>query len=134
MTSANLLILLVVGVAVGAIAGVALSGIITNLLLLTFIAGLLATLIAGGVRNYIMVRGSGAGPDDSRIPTMVLVFSAIASLAGSSASIEVARLSDVWSPVWLGTLAGLFSCILLAMLMIVYYTTPGEVPKLKSRR
>jgi preprotein translocase subunit SecD len=36
--------------------------------------------------------------------------------------------------VWLGTLAGLFSCILLAMLMIVYYTTPGEVPKLKSRR
>jgi|SRR5688572_22066675 tellurite resistance protein TehA-like permease len=134
MTSANLLILLVVGVAVGAITGVALSGIITNLLLLTFIAGLLATLIAGGVRNYIMVRGSGAGPDDSRIPTMVLVFSAIASLAGSSASIEVARLSDVWSPVWLGTLAGLFSCILLAMLMIVYYTTPGEVPKLKSRR
>jgi tellurite resistance protein TehA-like permease len=134
MTSANLLILLVVGVAVGAITGVALSGIITNLLLLTFIAGLLATLIAGGVRNYIMVRGSGAGPDDSRIPTMVLVFSAIASLAGSSASIEVARLSEVWSPVWLGTLAGLFSCILLAMLMIVYYTTPGEVPKLKSRR
>jgi tellurite resistance protein TehA-like permease len=134
MTSANLLILLVVGVAVGAMTGVALSGIITNLLLLTFIAGLLATLIAGGVRNYIMVRGSGAGPDDSRIPTMVLVFSAIASLAGSSASIEVARLSEVWSPVWLGTLAGLFSCILLAMLMIVYYTTPGEVPKLKSRR
>jgi hypothetical protein len=133
MTSANLLIVLVVGTAVGAITGIALSGLTDNLLL-TFIAGLLATLIAGGVRNYIMVRGSGAGPDDSRIPALVLVFSAIASLAGSSASIEVARLSDVWSSVWLGTLAGLFSCILLAMLMVAYYTTPGEKPKIKSRR
>jgi hypothetical protein len=134
MTSANLLIVLVVGTAVGAITGIALSGLTDNLRLLTFIAGLLATLIAGGVRNYIMVRGSGAGPDDSRIPALVLVFSAIASLAGSSASIEVARLSDVWSSVWLGTLAGLFSCILLAMLMVAYYTTPGEKPKIKSRR
>ena len=133
MTSANLLILLVVGAAVGAVTGLALSGM-TNVLLLTFIAGLLATLIAGGVRNFIMTRGAGVGPDDSRIPTLVLVFSAIASLAGSSASIEVARLSEIWSPVWLGTLAGLFSCILLAMLMVVYYTTPGETPRLRSRK
>jgi hypothetical protein len=30
----------------------------------------------------------------------------------------------VSSPVWLGTLAGLFSAILLAMLMITYYMNP----------
>jgi hypothetical protein len=133
MTSASLLIVLVIGTAVGAVTGLALSGL-TNMLLLTFIAGLLATIIAGMVRNFIMVRGPGVGPDDSKTPTLVLVFSAIASLAGSSTAIEVARLSEVWSPVWLGALAGLFSCILLGMLMIAYHTNPGETPKLRPRK
>lgn len=131
MTSASLLIVLVVGLAVGAVTGLALSGL-TNPLLVTFIAGLLATLVAGYVRNFIIKRGAGKGPDDSKTPALVLIFSAIASLAGSSTAIEVARLSEVWSGPWLGALAGLFSCILLAMLMITYHTNPGETPKLKS--
>lgn len=133
MTSASLLIVLVVGTAVGAITGLTLFGL-TNMLLLTFIAGLLATIIAGAVRNFLIARAAGIGPDDSRTPWLVIIFSAVASLAGSSAAIEVARLSDVWAPVWLGTLAGLFSCILLGMLMIAYHTAPGEVPKLRSKR
>ena len=133
MTSASLLIVLVVGTAVGAVTGLALSGL-TNMLLLTFIAGLLATLVAGAVRNFLIARGAGVGPDDSKTPWLVIIFSAVASLAGSSTSIEVARLSEIWAPVWLGTLAGLFSCILLAMLMITYHTTPGEPPKLRRRK
>jgi len=133
MTSASLLIVLVVGMAVGAVTGLALSGL-TNMLLLTFVAGLLATIVAAAVRNFLIARSAGVGPDDSRTPWLVIIYSAIASLAGSSAAIEVARLSDVWSPAWLGTLAGLFSCILLAMLMIAYHTTPGEAPRLRSRR
>jgi hypothetical protein len=119
--------------AVGAVTGLALSSL-TSPLLLTFIAGLLATIIAGGVRNFLIARAAGVGPDDSRTPWLVIVFSAIASLAGSSAAIEVARLSDVWAPAWLGALAGLFSCILLGMLMIAYHTNPGEAPRLRSRR
>ena len=34
---------------------------------------------------------------------------------------------------WIGTFAGLFASILMAMLMIAYHTHPGEAPKLRSR-
>ena len=63
---------------------------------------------------------------------LVLVYSAVASLAGSSAAMEVAQQSGVAAPAWIGTLAGLFSAILMAMLMITYYTNPGQAPKLRG--
>ncbi|MGC2341470.1 MAG: hypothetical protein WA453_07795 [Methyloceanibacter sp.] len=93
---------------------------------LTIIAGLIGTIIATAVRNMILVRRPGVGPDDSRTPLLVIGYSAIASLAGSSTAIEVARLSEVSAPAWLGALAGLFSSILLAMLMITYHTDPHK--------
>lgn len=103
--------------------GLALGGSVGELPL-TILAGLLGTIIAAFARNMTMVRGPGVGPDDSRTPLLVIVYSAIASLAGSSTAIEVARLSGVSAPAWLGTLAGLFSSILLAMLMITCHTDP----------
>jgi hypothetical protein len=133
MTSASLLIVLIAGTVIGALTGLLLGGSL-DALYLAIVAGFLGTIIAAVVRNYIFVRGSGAGPDDSRTPMLVIVYSAVASLAGSSAAIEVARLSELGSPVWIGTLAGLFSSILLAMLMIAYHTNPGEAPTLRSRR
>ena len=131
MTSASLLIVLLIGTLVGALTGLALGGSVGELPL-TILAGLLGTIIAGVARNRIMVHGPGAGPDDSRTPVLVIVYSAIASLAGSSTAIEVARLSQVSAPAWLGTLAGLFSSILLSMLMITYHTNPGEPPRLRK--
>lgn len=124
MTSANLLIVVIVGAIVGALTGLALGGVLTGLYL-AVAAGFLGTIVAGIVRNTIMVR-AGAGPDDSRVPTLVLIYSAVASLAGSAAADEVNRASQLASPVWLGTLAGLFSAILLAMLMITYYMNPHQ--------
>jgi hypothetical protein len=97
-------------------------------LYLAVVAGFLGTIVAGLVRNTIMVR-SGQGPDDSRVPTLVLIYSAVASLAGSAAADEVTRVSDMSSPVWVGTLAGLFSAILLAMLMITYHMNPQAARK-----
>jgi tellurite resistance protein TehA-like permease len=132
MTSASLLIVLIVGTVVGALTGLILGGSI-EALYLAFLAGFLGTTIGAVVRNLIVTRGAGMGPDDSRTPVLVIVYAAVASLAGSSAAIEVARLSELASPVWIGTLAGLFSSILLAMLMITYHTNPGEMPKLRSR-
>ena len=70
------------------------------------------------------MKRSGTGPDDSKIPNVVLVYSAVASLGGSSLADELVRISGIDSTVWLGMLAGLFSCILLAMLMITYYINP----------
>jgi hypothetical protein len=133
MTSASLLIVLIVGTVVGALTGLIVGGSL-EALYLAILAGFLGTTIGAVVRNLIISRGAGMGPDESRTPVLVIVYAAVASLAGSSAAIEVARLSEVSSPVWIGTLAGLFSSILLAMLMITYHTNPGEMPKLRSRR
>ena len=134
MTSASLLIVLFIGTAVGALIGLTIgSGM--EPLYLAIVAGFLGTIIGAVARNMIMVRGSGSGPDDSRTPLLVIVYSAVASLAGSAAALEVARRSDLASSaVWIGALAGLFSAILLAMLMITYHTNPGEAPKIRSPR
>ena len=131
MTSANLLIVVLVGAVVGALTGLALGGTLSGFYL-AVVAGFLGTIVAGIARNEIMKR-SGAGPDDSKIPNLVLVYSAVASLGGSSLADELVRLGGIDSPIWLGTLAGLFSCILLAMLMITYYLNP-ETGKPYKRR
>jgi hypothetical protein len=131
MTSANLLIVVLVGAVVGALTGLALGGTLTGFYL-AVVAGFLGTMVAGVARNEIMKR-SGAGPDDSKIPNLVLVYSAVASLGGSSLADELVRLGGIGSPVWLGTLAGLFSCILLGMLMITYYMNPETGRPWKKR-
>jgi hypothetical protein len=131
MTSANLLIVLLVGTVVGALAGLGLGDFFSNPWYLALAAGFLGTIVAALVRDFIVRRGGALGPDSSRIPTLVLVYAVIASLAGSSAATEVAQQSDMTASVWLGTLAGLFSSILMSMLMIVYFTHPGEAPKLR---
>lgn len=83
MTSASLLIVLLIGTIVGGLAGLALGGSVGELPL-TVLAGLLGTIITAFARNVILVRGPGVGPDDSRTPLLVIVNSAIVSLAGSS--------------------------------------------------
>src|SRR4029453_9426051 len=59
MTSVNLLIVMIVGALVGTFTGLALGGVVDNLYL-AMIAGILATIIAGIVRNTIMTR---VGPE-----------------------------------------------------------------------
>jgi len=131
MTSANLLIVVLVGAVVGALVGLALGGALTGFYL-AVVAGFLGTIVAGVARNEIMKR-AGAGPDDSKIPNLVLIYSAVASLGGSSLADEVVRISGLDSAVWLGMLAGLFSCILLAMLLITYYMNPETGRPWKKR-
>jgi hypothetical protein len=131
MTSANLLIVLLVGTVVGALSGLGLGDFFSNPWYLALVAGFLGTIVAALVRDFIVRRGGALGPDSSRIPTLVLVYAVIASLAGSSAATEVAQQGDMTASVWLGTLAGLFSSILMSMLMIAYFTHPGEAPKLR---
>jgi hypothetical protein len=132
MTSANLLIVLLVGTVVGALVGLGLGGLFANQWYLAIVAGFIATIVGGIARDFVVRRGGGLGPDSSRMPALVLIYSAVASLARSSAAMEVAQQSEVSASVWIGTLAGLFSAILMAMLMITYYTNPGQAPKLRS--
>jgi membrane-bound metal-dependent hydrolase YbcI (DUF457 family) len=131
MTSASVLIVLLVGTAVGAVTGLGV-GTALGSLSLAILAGFLGIIVGVVVRNFIVARGAGLGPDDSRIPLVVIVFGAVASLAASAAALELAKRSDLaGSPVWIGTLAGLFAAILMAMLMVTYHTNPGETPRLK---
>jgi hypothetical protein len=155
MTSVNLLIVMIVGALVGTFTGLALGGVVDNLYL-AMIAGILATIIAGIVRNTIMTRvgpepeleGMPRPPElegmpqpqlmiiysavaiDRRIPLRVIAYSALASLAGSTSAVLVATQSGVTSSVLIGTLAGLFSGILMAILLLAY-DTPR--PKLSLR-
>jgi hypothetical protein len=127
VTSASLIVIILVAAAVGAATGGILG---TNTTLetapLAIISGFLATVVGVIVRNKLLYRLSGVGPDDFRIPFVVLVFAAIASVAGSLAGKEVLdQVGGVWSPVWIGTVAGLASAILMALLMITYYMNPG---------
>ena len=131
MTSANLLIVLIVGTVVGALVGLGLGGYFGNQLYLAILAGFLGTIIGGYARNFVMF-GRREASAELRTPGLVIVYAAVASLAASAAALEIAResyLDD--SPVWIGTLAGLFAAILMAMLMITYHTHPGEAPKIR---
>ena len=131
MTSAAGLIVLLVGTAVGALTGLFV-GTALGSLSLAVLAGFLGIIVAAFVRSFLMARAAGVGPDDYRTPVVVLVFGIVSSLAASAGAVEVAKRSDLaGSPIWIGTLAGLFAALLMAMLMITYYTHPGETPKLR---
>ena len=134
MTSASVLIVLLVGTVVGALVGLLLGGTMENWYL-ALLAGFLGSTIAVIIRNLVLSRGAGLGPGDSKTPGLVAIYAAVWSLGAGSLALEIARRSDLAdTPVWIGTLAGLFASILLAMLMVTYHTNPGQAPKLVSKR
>ncbi|MHA1134031.1 MAG: hypothetical protein ACTSRM_07090 [Alphaproteobacteria bacterium] len=126
MTSARLLLVLIVGTVVGAITGLVVGGGF-NADYLAILAGFLGCLSGVIVRNLI-----GLGPDDTKTPWLVAIYAIIASLAGSLAAKEVSDFSEITAPVGIGALAGLFAALLLAMLLITYHTHPGHSPTLKK--
>jgi len=133
MTSASLLIVLFIGTVVGAVTGLVVGGSFGPDGL-AILAGFLGALVAAIVRDFIIARGAGVGPDDThRTPVLVLVYAIIASLAASLGAKEVADLSQITAPVGIGTLAGLFSAFLLAMLLLTYHTHPGHPPVVRKR-
>jgi hypothetical protein len=132
MTSASLLVVIIVGTIVGALTGLASGGSVGGLWL-AILSGFSATILSAIARNVIIARGAGAGPDTSRTPVLVIVYAVVASLAGSALGMEVANMAGLGtSATLIGALAGLFSVILMAMLLITYHAHPGEQPMLRS--
>lgn len=122
MTSANLLVVLIVGTIVGALTGLVID-VGPSPLYVAFVAGIAAVIVASIARHFIL------GPFGTRTPALVVVYGVVTSLAASALAMEIARLSGLeTSPVWIGTLAGLFSVIFMAMLLITYHAQPGEQP------
>ncbi len=121
-TSMSIIILLLIATAVGALVGLMLGGVITGSRTLAITAGLIATLVASIARYKLVFLGAGVGPDDSKVPGVVVVNAAIASIAGSLAAHDIAgHIASPPTPVIMGTFAGLLSAVLLALLMVTYH-------------
>jgi len=127
ITSASLIVIILVAAAIGAIVG-GIIGTSLDTVPLALVSGFVATIVAIVVRNKLLNRLSGVGADDFKIPGVIAVFAVIASIAGSLASKEVLdNVGGEWSPVWTGTVAGLASAILMSLLMITYHMYPAQL-------
>jgi hypothetical protein len=120
------MIVILVAAAVGAVVGGLLDQMGVERTLLAIISGLLA-IVAAGIARHVMIRVVwGAGPDVTRVPTVIIVFALVSSLAGSLAGHDLLHdYHESYSGIWIGTLAGLFSALIMSMLMITYYMNPA---------
>ena len=124
VTTASLLVVLVVSTTIGALVGLVLSESIAPGLL-ALCAGALGAIAAGIVRNTLLVKAWGAvGVADEGTPVALVVNAAFASFAGSLAADRIAIFLGTLPGVVLGALAGLFSALLLGLLMVVYPMNP----------
>ena len=126
MIAVNLLIVLSLCSVVGAFTGLMLGGLVGDLYL-AIIAGVLATAVAVAARNIripqlVVIYSTLA--IERRIPLRVIICSAIASLVGSAAAVQVATMTDFTSSVMIGAFAGLFAGILMMMMVMIYDRTP----------
>ena len=124
VTSASLIVVILIGAAVGALVGGILGTTELSQPIIALASGFIATVAAVIVRNKLLYRLSGVGPDDARMPTLIGVFAVIASIAGSLAGKEFLDDAGTYSAVWLGTVAGICSAVLMALLMITYHMNP----------
>ena len=84
--SASLIILIVVACAIGAAVGLVLGDALTGTRTLAIIAGLIATVVASIARYKLIFLGAHRGTDEAKIPMVLVVNAAIASIAGSLAA------------------------------------------------
>jgi len=94
-------------------------------------ASFLAILVASAVRYFrIVSAGAGAsfpGGGPAAMPSVLFINSLIASVFGGLAAHGLlAAASPPHPPVLTGAVAGLFGGVLMALLMICYYTARGE--------
>ena len=125
MTSASALIVLVVAIVVGGLTGMVL-GDWVSVFVVALVAGFVGVIAAAVARNYVLVRLAGVGPDNSTIPGVIIVFSAIASFAGSLAAEDIGESVLHMSSGMLGAFAGLLSSVLMIMLMVTYHMNPDK--------
>jgi len=123
--SASLIILIVVACAIGAGVGLLLGDALTGTRALAIAAGFVATVVASIARYKLVFLGARRGTDEAKIPMVLVVNAAIASIAGSLAAHDLMGFVGAeTSPAMLGLISGLLSAVLMAMLMITYHSNP----------
>lgn len=124
--STSIIVLILVASVVGAFVALMLSGVLPEgNRLLAIVSGFIAVVIASIARYKVVFLGAGQGADESRVPMVLVVNAAIASIAGSLAAHDLWGFNGLEAPGILGALAGLLSAVLMAMLMITYHTNPS---------
>ena len=127
VTSASLLVVLLVATTTGGLAGLFLGGWLEPLPL-ALIAGFIGTVAAGIVRNTLLIDAWGAaGVEDAGTPIVVITYAAVASLAGGLAADRIALLIGAMPAIVIGGFAGLLSAVLLGMLMVTYRMNPDRL-------
>ncbi|HKD48168.1 MAG TPA: hypothetical protein VKB67_10825 [Rhizomicrobium sp.] len=124
MLQAALLIILIVSVVVGAVSGLVLGGVLGGLPL-AVAASLLSLAAAWMAHKAFVNRVSKVGAIRRGVPMLVVVFSIIASLIGSSSATEMTR-DLALRPGMTGAIAGLLSAVMMVMLTMCYGWRPGE--------
>jgi hypothetical protein len=126
LVSASLVVVTVVAVAIGAVMGLLLGEVFPpGSRFIAIPAGFIATVVAGAARYRLFALG--ARVDEARIPVVLVICAAIASIAGSLAAHDLMGFVGAQtSPGLLGALAGLLSAMLMALLMITYHANAGR--------
>jgi hypothetical protein len=126
VTSASLIIVILVAAAVGAVTGGLLDQAGVDRTTLAIIAGFVATIAASIARHFLIRVVWGVGPDLTKVPGLIIVFALVSSLSGSLAGHEILDdWHEFYSGIWVGTLAGLLSALIMSMLVITYYMNPN---------
>ncbi len=115
-----------VAVTIGAVVGLLLGGFLpSGSRLIAIPAGFIATIVASIARYKLIALGARVDVDEARIPMVLVVNAAIASIAGSRAAHDLMGFVGAQtSSALLGALAGLLSAVLMALLMIAYHSNP----------
>jgi hypothetical protein len=82
------------------------------------LAGFIATVVASIVRYRLVGLGARRRVDEAKVPTVLIVSTAVASIAGSLAAHDL--MGSVGADTLLGAFAGLLRTVLVALLMITY--------------
>jgi hypothetical protein len=126
--TASVLISVLVGLVSGALYGGVLGSFTRHSYLIAVIAALLAVLTATAVRYFLLIRGAGSPPPGG-VPLLSALFvnAIIASVFGGLAAhaILLEAAPDA-KPIITGAGAGLCGGILMALLMVVYYSARVE--------
>ena len=121
IATVSMLVMLIVGTSIGALVGLLLGSSFQHPVL-ALIAGLMGTAGAVVARNALIHRQIGIAPDEEPIPMVLMVYGLISAVAASLGGLELANLLHEPFPVWIGTLAGLLSSVLMGLITLTYRT------------